>query len=184
MVMSKNLSRLVLLISFVTVLLGCGKAEALSVPVVGVKGPVSLFADAKFEKEAGQLETGAPLTVLSTDEDAIRVKTQSGQEGWLRRCFVCSSTELERRKASKQLPESVLFIGSDGSGIYLYGGSLSISNGRPSIKAGDAFWMDSTMRGKSFNFGGEAIAGDPSVLLLKPESGNMIRLQTWPPTEK
>jgi hypothetical protein len=182
--MSKKLLRLILLISLAAGLLGCGKAETPSVPVVGVKGPVSLYADAKFEKKAGQLETGAPLTVLSTEEDALRVKTQSGEEGWLRRCVVCSSTELERRKANKQLPESILFIGSDGSGIYLYGGSLSISNGRPSVKAGDAFWMDSTMKGKSFNFGGEMISGDPSVILLKPESGNMIRLETWPPTEK
>ncbi len=160
------------------------EAEALTA-VVGVTGPVELYPDADLEKEKmAEIEGGTTVNVLETRECAVRVKTKSGQEGWLRRCWLCTAKEYERRKSAGEVPRQAICIGSVEGKTAFYGGGLSIENSQIVMKPGDSFWMDPTMKGKNFNFGGESVAGDPAVLLLKPERGNMIRLPIFQPDDE
>src|SRR4051812_28693072 len=89
---------------------GCSKNQGTTtsevpseVPVVGVAGPVELYEDSKLAKGKGKLEAGTTLTILTTEDKALQVKTQAGEEGWLRRCWVCTSSEYDRRKAQSQV---------------------------------------------------------------------------------
>jgi hypothetical protein len=125
---------------------------------------------------------GAPLTVLSSEAgDALEVRSADGKQGWVRRCWICSSAEFERRKATNQTPLNLICIGHENGETFMYDGSLSIVDGQMSAQPGDAFWMDSTMIGQTFSFGDESFEGDPGILLLIPENGPILRLETWPP---
>lgn len=161
---------------------GCEtKDEKANVAVVGVGESANLFEDRELKKEKADLGLGGILAVLASEADVLQVRTELGKEGWLRRCWVCSLSELERRKAQDQVPKQVICVGSDGNGTYMYGGSISIggANNRFATKFGDAVWLDSTMKGKAFSLGSTSVTGDPSLLLLNSKKGEVVKLPIW-----
>lgn len=164
-----------------TILLAVGcveTAEPPPVPVVGVEG-VSLYGDEDLSEEKAPLAPGIELAIVAEKGDNLEINTTSGAQGWVRRCWVCSLKEFHRRESDGHIPTKVVCIKSEDGRTLMYGGSLSIENGDIVMKPGDAFWMDPTMNGTEFTFGSQEVMGDPNVLLLTPESGDMIRLQIW-----
>jgi hypothetical protein len=161
-------------------LAGCSETtQAVAVMAIDGRG---LAPQSDLSGDVVAVERGDSLTVLSGDaDDALEVQTSDGKQGWVRRCWICSSAEFERRKATNQTPLNLICIGHEDGDTFMYDGSLSIVDGQMSAQPGDAFWMDSTMIGQTFTFGDEAFEGDPSILLLIPESGPILRLETWPP---
>jgi len=165
--------------STILLAVGCGETpEPPPVPVVGVEG-VSLYGDEDLSEEKAPLAPGIELVIVAEKGDKLEVKTTSGEQGWVRRCCLCSRKEFDRRESEDQIPTKVVCIKSKDGQTLMYGGSLSIENGQIVMKPGDAFWMDPTMEGTEFTFGSEEGTGDPGVLLLTPESGDMIRMKIW-----
>jgi hypothetical protein len=156
----------------------CTKSEKSA--VLGYSGSANLYEDSKLGKELSLLELGAEVAVLSAqDDDIVNVKTAKGQQGWLRRCWLCSPTELNRRKAADEVPKNICCIKAEGERKLLYGGALSIQDGAPAVMEGDAFWLDPMMKGKEFSIGGTKIIGDPSVLVLYKGHDKMVTLKIW-----
>ena len=148
-----------------------------SVAVVGVKGPVRLASDEASAGAEGTLEEGTQVSVVEVMDLSLRIRTASGQLGTVPRHLMCSQPEYERRRTGGLVPQNVICIANGG---VLYGGSLSIQNGRPTALPGDAFWLDTTMQGQEFTIGSQKVVGDPAVLLLMMEGGKLERLQVYP----
>lgn len=148
--------------------------------VVGYSASANLYEDAQLTKELSTLELGTDVVVLTTqDDDVVSVRTAKGQQGWLRRCWLCSPAELNRRKTADEVPKNICCIKTEGDRKLLYGGALSIQDGAPAVMEGDAFWLDPTMKGKEFSIGGAKIVGDPSVLVLYKGHDKMATLKIW-----
>lgn len=172
--MSKIKTRwVVLLVASMPLVFGCS-----SRPVVGVNN-VSLYVDRSLTQEKRPLESGIQVTLVSEQDNLLQVRTQDGVTGWVRKCWMCSLSEMRRREASNEVPENVACIGAEGEKRFLYGGRVRIQNNRPTVGAGDAFWLDTTMKGKEYSIGTKSIIGDPSVLVLYKSSGTLVQLPIW-----
>lgn len=125
-----------------------------------------VFSDPQLERRDSMLQAGIRVEVLRELSNAAEVRTPSGGTGWLRKCYLCSAKEFGRRKAADEVPQNLICVGFDAGGSFLYGGSLSIANNQFVVQPGDAFWMDPTMKGKTFEIAGQKINGNPEVLVL------------------
>lgn len=143
--------------------------------VVG-RAECPLFDDQKLDKSTHELSVGTRVLLLAERSGAAQIEAASGKRGWVRRCHLCSAAEFKRRQAADEVPKNVVCVGSDERGSFVYGGTLSIVNNAFTVMPGDAFWMDPTMKGKSFNIGAHRVIGDPSVLVLYKAGDRLARL--------
>ncbi len=76
-------------------------------PTLG--GPLSHTAG----KQWGTVTTvdgGTPLTIISESGGILKVRTPEGQEGWVPRSQICSSSEFARRQKDSQVPRNVVCV--------------------------------------------------------------------------
>ncbi|MCX5653231.1 MAG: hypothetical protein NTY65_01050 [Planctomycetota bacterium] len=160
--------------------LGCGSGgNQPQGAVVGVAG-CELFPDQELVDAKATLKIGTKVVPVQELEDRVEVTTPTGERGWVRRHAICDAAELARRQANDEVPRHVVCVGRDGNGIFVYGGSLSIANNRPTANAGDAFWLDPSMKGKEFGIVGHQLEGDPAVLFLLTKDEKLARLPLLP----
>jgi len=76
------------------------------VPVIGV-AEAELFMDEDLFESDTMLAGGVAVTILDETEEALQVRTEAGDEGWVRRFCVCSKAEWEPG-ATGGLPASAL----------------------------------------------------------------------------
>ncbi len=155
-------------------------AKLADIPVVGVGGSVTMFAEPELKNSKSAVASGTVLSVVAERDNVLQVKASPDVEGWIERRFVCSQMEFNRRTQAKEFPKRIMCVGHNGSGSFFYGGSISIQENQLVMVAGDGFWLDASMKGKEFGFGGKKTVGEPDVLLLAPEKGDtMTRLPVW-----
>jgi hypothetical protein len=148
--------------------------------VVGVAG-CEMFPDQELKGAKATLEIGTKVVLVQELEDRVEVTTPTGERGWVHRHALCDAAELARRQAHDEVPQHVVCVGRDGKGrFFLYGGSISIANDRATAKAGDAVWLDPSMKGEEFGIAGHQLKGDPAVLFLVTKDGNLARLPLLP----
>ncbi len=148
-------------------------------PVIAYSGAENLFEDSKLSKSVATLVLGTELVILKTENDLLNVRTSAGQQGWTRRCWICSLAEFKRRNSNDETPKNLVCVQSEGGKKFLYGGTLSIQNNRPAVRVGDAFWLDQTMKGLDYSIAGVTIVGDPSILFLWKGEGKIATLSIW-----
>ena len=148
-------------------------------PTIGIQ-ECSMFATSELKEETATLRVGAEISVVEQGEWAVLVANAEGKEGWVRRCYLCTSSELDRRKNAEEVPARVICIGAEEDGrTFFYGGTMPISKGQFAVDVGQAFWMDQTARGKTFTVGSHPLRGDPDVLFLYRQDGTVAKLPIW-----
>ena len=163
---------------FLAVALASGAAFANDGPVVGTE-EATLFLTHELENETATLTAGTKVTVEQEREDALQIRTENGKQGWVRRCYLCTPSEFQRRRRADEVPKSVICIRADDQGRTSLYGTLPVRNGRFVLEAGQAFWMDESARGASFGLNKNRIVGDPEVLFLYTQEDRVARLPIW-----
>lgn len=164
-------------------LAGCKPKNTPNAAVVGVN-KAELYPDEKLAGAGSDIPAGTALTVTAVRGKALQATTADGKAGWVRRFVACTPEEFKRRKAAGEVPETFICLGSDKGGMFVYGGGMSISNGEMVASNMQAFWLDDSMRGKTFTVASNELVGDPDVLYLLKDS-EIKKLAIWTaPTPK
>jgi len=140
-----------------------------------------LYTSSEDGEQTGKLKLGQRLRILAVQGQRLQVRMSDGSEAWAKRRDLCTPTELERRKNSGQVPDSVisLIYNKTRGRFALSDGPLKIRNDTAVIHAGQAYWMDESAENRSFKIASVPCVGDPDVLLLVSGTGRVHRLPIW-----
>lgn len=153
---------------------------ALDAAVVGIK-ECDVFCSEELSEKIVTLEAGTEVSVVKYTNTVVQLTTPKGEQGWVRRCALCLPDEYVRRKKASEIPDRVFCVGAETNGsTFLYGGSLSIKNGRYCVESGQGVWLDESAKGREFHIAAHNIQGDPKVMFLYKPGADLAILSVWP----
>lgn len=138
--------------------------------VVGVED-AQLYSDSGKEHSIGKIPLGTKVSVHSIGWKSVNVSVPNLGDGWVYRWQLCTSSELQKRRAKNCVPKSISWVSYTGtdeiSGTGIRTGTFPLFYDEVDIFApGIAYWLDQSWIGHECKIGNSIVTHDMNTAFM------------------
>ncbi|MFC1604782.1 hypothetical protein ACFL5F_07120 [Planctomycetota bacterium] len=138
--------------------------------VVGVED-AQLYSDSEKEHSIGKIPLGTKVGVHSIGWKSVKVSVPNLGDGWVYRWQLCTSSELQKRKAGNYVPKSISWVSYTGTDEITHRG---IRTGTFPLfldeviifSPGIAYWLDQSWIGHECKIGNTIVTHDMNTAFM------------------